>query len=358
MEVVNRPKNVVNEMRYKTLNSLQAQLVSRDGTRIASQTVLRKLDGLACHSDSVLNYSELDFVAECSLRGGHPRVVLDELGHLTMTVEVDSLRRLTRKELSALREDFEGQLTDGLGTGCFDELTTATGLAVELKFPLKSKCVQTEGTAWQPKASTSKGNKQRVSAAAKIVEKICSAPSKQRASSKSAARGTRSAKPANIPARANLDKLLRLLEKPNRDQLFDQIKIELEANGNDLSQLVDGTYPYGNFNDPKLLRLLLNAGLPPETTDVKGNSLLIQAAANPQCLQLLLTENVNVNRICNGYYASTALIRASALGNRKSVELLLEHGADPTIKDKSGKTAQELVARHSRERQVIIELLR
>jgi ankyrin repeat protein len=148
------------------------------------------------------------------------------------------------------------------------------------------------------------------------------------------------------------------LAKPERDQLFDQIQAELESCGNDLSSIGDGEFPYGNFNDPKLLRLLLKAGLPLEVTDTKGNSLLIQAAVNPQCLELVLKNGADVNRKCESYNATTALFRAASLGKRKSVEVLLQHGADPTIKDKSGRSAADVVDKRSRERQAIIDLLR
>jgi ankyrin repeat protein len=140
--------------------------------------------------------------------------------------------------------------------------------------------------------------------------------------------------------------------------LFDQIEAELEACGNDLSCVGHGEYPHGNFNDPKLLGLLLKAGLPPETTDLKGNSLLVQATVNPKCLKLLLKSGADVNRVCDSYNATTALFRAAWLGKRKSIEFLLEHGADPSIKDKSGRSALDVVDKRSRERQAIIDLLR
>ena len=344
-------------MRYKTSCSLNVQLVDRNSAIVSFVRIIRKLDGLACFSDTTLNYAELSFSKEYALRGGHPRLVLDDKGRLTMAVEIDSLRRLSRTELKALREDIEGQLSDGIGAGCFDELTTSTGLAVELKFPLKSKCTQTEGTAWRPKASTNRGNEQRIAAIAKMVEKLDSSPQKLLTPKKSATDETVAAPSSDKLKPPNLTRLFRLLGKPERDQLFDKIKAELEACGNDLSMVVDGEYPAGNFVDPKLLRLLLKAGLPPESTDAKGSSLLIQAAGNPQCLKLLLKEGVNVNRVCDNRFATTALIRAAWLGKRKSVELLLEHGADPAIEDMSGKLAEDLVAKHSRERQKIVELL-
>lgn len=157
--------------------------------------------------------------------------------------------------------------------------------------------------------------------------------------------------------RPDLKKLFRLLAKVERDQLFDQIKAELDSSGNNLSDVVDGEYPLGNFTDPKLLRLLLGAGLSPETLDEKGQSLLIQAAGNPKCLELLLKAGVSVNRVCNGYIA-TALMRAAMLGKRASTELLLEYGADASITNRAGKTALQLVDKRSRDRKVIENLLR
>lgn len=345
-------------MRYKTSFLLKAQLVDHSGATVSLIRIMRKLNGLACFSDTTLNYTELSFNEECALRGGYPRLVVDEKDRLMMAVEIDSQRKLSRTELRALREDIEGQLTDGIGAGCFDELTTSTGLTVGLTFPLKSKCTQTEGTAWRPKASTKRGNEQRIAATARMVEKMDSAPPKIRPPRRSAGGEKVAAAPPAKHKPPNLARLFRLLAKPERDQLFDEIKAELEACGNDLSMVDDGEYPSGNFVDSKLLRLLLKAGLPPETTDVKGSSLLIQAAGNPQCLKLLLKEGVNVNRVCESHFATTALIRAAWLGKRKSVELLLENGADPTIQDKSGKLAQDLVDKHSRERQKIVDLLR
>ena len=349
-------KTVVNEMRYKTLNSLRAQLVDHDGANVSSEPLTVELDGLACHSDSVLNYADLPFAEETALRGGYPRLAVDEKGNLTISVEVDSRRKLTPKELRALREDFAGQLTDGIGAGCFDELTTATGIAVAPRLPLTSKCTQTEGTAWRPRASTKKGNEQRIAAAAKLVKKMDLDPPKTCATLKSTAHEKDAVKIPDKQKKPNLNKLFRLLAKPERNQLFDQIKSELEACGNDLSMVGEGEYPYGNFSDPKLLRLLLNAGLPPETTDVKRYSLLIQAACDPKSIELLLKHSVNINRVCDGDDA-TALIRAARLGNRKSVELLLKYGADPALRNKAGRSAIDVVDKRSRDRQVIIDLL-
>lgn len=345
------------QMRYKITYALPAQLVDHDGSTVASEKLSRKLHGFACYSDSVLNYAEWSFLGECDFRGGNPRLVVDEKQKLTVTVEVDSPRRLSRTELGELKKDFNGQLADGIGAGCFDELSRAIGISVELRFPLKPKCTQVSGTAWRPKASTEKGNARRIADAAKIIAKLDTSPSAstsspgQKITNRPAATKSTSNKPS-------LKKLFRLLAKVERDQLFEQIRSGLEACGNDLSMVGDGELPYMNFNDPKLLRLLLKADLPAETTDEKGHSLLIQAVANPKSVELLLKKGVDVNRVCKCYDDSTALIRAARLGQLKSVEVLLNHGADPGIKNQAGRTALDHVDKRSRNRERIVRLLK
>lgn len=55
----------------------------------------------------------------------------------------------------------------------------------------------------------------------------------------------------------------------------------------------------------------------------------------------LLDKGANVNAIDTGYFGGTALHPAATFGDKDTVLLLLERGADKTIKDKSGRTAQE-----------------
>lgn len=342
-------------MRYAICYSVKAQLVDHDGTVTSSDRIIRQVEGLACHDDTVLNYAELPFADECSLRGGHPRLTVDRKGHLLISVEVQSKRKLTRNESRALREDFEGQITDGIGAGCFDALTAATGLSVQVQHPLRSRYTQDEGTAWKVKPSTPRGNERKIAALAKLVDKMDAEPQRSLARSRSVAPVDSGTTATQRPA--NFQKLFRLLAKPERDVLFDQIEVELEACDNDLSNIRDREFPRGNFRDPKLLRLLLKAGLPPDILDQKGYSLLCQAAGSPKCIEMLLKMGINVNRICEDVYRWTALHRAAFVGSRAAVELLLANGADTSIKDYQGRTALQCVDRHSRDRQVIELLL-
>jgi hypothetical protein len=332
-------------------------LVDHDGTVVSSDRIIRQLEGLACHDDTVLNYAELPFAAECSLSGGHPRLTLDSEGHLRISVEVESTRKLTHKESNALREDFKGQLTDGIGAGCFDGLSAATGLSVQVSYPMRANYTQNEGRAWKTKPSTPRGNEQKITAVAKLVEKMDAKPRKSPDRSRSGAPGDSGS--AVTQEKPNFRKLFRLLAKPERDSLFEEIKAEVEACGNDLSSIGDREYPYGNFRDPKLLRLLLKAGLPPDILDEKGYSLLCHAAGSPKCIEMLLKLGVNVNRICEDVYRRTALHCAANVGSRAGVEFLLASGADPSIKDDYGRTPLQCIDRFTpaRDRQAIELLL-
>ncbi len=48
-------------MRYTICYSVKAQLVDHDGTVVSSDRMIRQIEGLACHDDTVLNYAELPF---------------------------------------------------------------------------------------------------------------------------------------------------------------------------------------------------------------------------------------------------------------------------------------------------------
>lgn len=340
-------------MRYKTVYSLLAKLIDHDGSDVRSKEVYQTTDGFACTDDCVLNYAELPFAEECDLRRGFPRIVLDEKGRLSITVEVDSKRQLSNAELRELKADFEGQLTDGIGAGCFDAMTT-TGISVQLKTPLKATCKQQEGEAWKPIKSTAKGNERRIAA---IQQQVDAEDTKTDSNSPVSSKVKMQVSTTKV-AKPNFSKLLRLLAKVDREFNSKQIEAELAALGGDLSHLTDGTFPSGNFREPKFLRLLLKAGLPPESLDSKGQTLLYQAAGSPACLEIMLKQNVDVNRANTDYFGYTPLMRAASLGNLKCVQMLLDAGADAKATNASGDTALDEIDSHSHDRKAIAALLK
>jgi hypothetical protein len=275
-------------------------------------------------------------------------VTADERGRLQIAVEVDANRKLTPAEFKALREDLAGQISDGIGAGCFAFLTPTTGISVVAALPLKVHCAQAEGKAWKPSAATARENARRIAAIKKEID-----------ARDAAADESPAVKSAKGAAKApSLKKLLRLLSKVDRERLYEEVKAEVAATGNDLSNIADGELPSGNFRDPKFLRLLMSARLRPEVLDARGYTLLYQAAPSAGCIEVLLKHGVNVNRICHDFSKTTALIRAAWLGEIKSVETLLAAGADPSIRDEAGKIALDRVDPRSRNKKAIEELLR
>ncbi len=111
---------------------------------------------------------------------------------------------------------------------------------------------------------------------------------------------------------------------------FDEIG-ELITKLGDLSGIQDGQWPdIDRFEDPRLLRSLLDAGLNPEITDGSGSSLLRQCVGNLECIDLLLERGVAVDRR-SGRDHETALMRATYKGDEECVDRLLAAGADPTL---------------------------
>jgi len=103
------------------------------------------------------------------------------------------------------------------------------------------------------------------------------------------------------------------------------------------------------------IEALLKAGADIHETDKNGVTPLHHAVRfrNPAAVEALLKNGAAVNQTCKRS-GSTALHRAvtstGAPGTagkdaeaRKIVELLLQYGADPSIKNKSGKTAADYV---------------
>jgi predicted DNA-binding WGR domain protein len=134
-------------------------------------------------------------------------------------------------------------------------------------------------------------------------------------------------KPARKATVRTLFKLLNLRHTPAVvEQIVDVVK-EL----GDLSGIQDGEWPFNNFDSEPLVRSLLNAGLKPEIVDTHNQTLLWQCAGSPDCIDLLLKHNVDLERISCCDREETALMRALFIQSVPGVKRLLEVGADPTV---------------------------
>lgn len=97
-----------------------------------------------------------------------------------------------------------------------------------------------------------------------------------------------------------------------------------------------------------LINLLLAAGAQVNALDIYDESALLKAAGRSQgihtdknldAVNILLAAGANPN--ASSYFGETPLISAAKDNNGKIVKALLLAGADPSIKDKSGKTAKD-----------------
>lgn len=99
------------------------------------------------------------------------------------------------------------------------------------------------------------------------------------------------------------------------------------------------------FQDAGKVRALLAAGAKASPQDMKGMTALNYAAeqTDPAILGLLLAagkEQIDVPDM----YGRTPLMNACRLGNPECVKLLLDSGADATLKDKQGRIAPMFAA--------------
>ena len=219
--------------------TIKAEVMDFDGSVVKDKALVKKLDGICCYDDTALNYLD-DLGDTQGFRGGYVRLRHEEGKRgLYLSIEIDAPRKLNRKELTTLRENLTGQIFDGIGSGAFNDLGRHAGLQITHPYSAKVVCKQSEGKAWKPRATTAKSNDRRIAAIAKSERKL----DKQ----KSVKTPTTSTKSAVKTKQPNFRKLLRLLDKVDREFIIPEIQKEVDAVG-DLSGLEDRQFPTGNFH--------------------------------------------------------------------------------------------------------------
>jgi ankyrin repeat protein len=97
----------------------------------------------------------------------------------------------------------------------------------------------------------------------------------------------------------------------------------------------------GNF--VKSLALLLESGADPEKVDTKGwppiHCAITADGSKIACIRILLKKGANVD--ATDRHQKTALHRAAQFGDQAAVLLLLQHGANPLLKDENGFTPRD-----------------
>jgi len=106
-----------------------------------------------------------------------------------------------------------------------------------------------------------------------------------------------------------------------------------------------------------VVEYLLDKGAAIEAKDSSGRSALMYASSGPyaETVGLLLSKGAEVN-VQGALEGFTALMTAAAEGQLEVVRILLEHGADPSLKDQDGDTAGSFAEENGHA--AVVELLR
>lgn len=126
-----------------------------------------------------------------------------------------------------------------------------------------------------------------------------------------------------------------------RQARLDLIEL-LIAHGAELSAVDSGIFI--TINDLDIMRYLLDHGVSANRLGKNGFPPLIYVARAdkaeaPAKVQLLLEYGAAVNAV--GPHGRTALHQAARAGHQRVYQLLLQHGADWSLRDEAGKTARE-----------------
>jgi hypothetical protein len=121
---------------------------------------LKKLDGLVAGDDVCSDYlgGELD---EIGLTGGAVKIAYDSVTkRLRVVTEYHCHRKLKKGELKALADETQGQWSDGIGEGGFDDYAEQTGITVSPFPTIIEKCTVTieqidDGVKTPPRKRTS-----------------------------------------------------------------------------------------------------------------------------------------------------------------------------------------------------------
>ena len=129
-----------------------------------------------------------------------------------------------------------------------------------------------------------------------------------------------------------------------RNGNFDEIKFLVEAgadidtrDGNGVTNLMKVA------GHPDMINYLLDHGANLNIQDGRGRTLLWQSSAisaNPDLVKLLIGRKADLN--ITDWLGTSALIAAAQYGHLDIVQMLLDAGADPTIRSKNGYTALDI----------------
>ena len=140
---------------------------------------------------------------------------------------------------------------------------------------------------------------------------------------------------------------LQLLSLAAKDRRKDILEFLLKHG----AQVPAAGYYFSNTYDLDILRYLLDRGASPDQIADNGFPLLVylcrgDKGEHPEKIELLLEYRASVNAV--GPKGRTALHYAAAAGFLEVMTVLLDHGADFTIRDDQGETPLHLARRNKK----------
>lgn len=120
--------------------------------------------------------------------------------------------------------------------------------------------------------------------------------------------------------------------------------IEQGSSVNTMQYGTSGLHVAGRNNDLELVKMLLARGADVDAIDAYDCTPLLHCAQRkvPEVMVALIEAGADVNHQSEATRGWTALHAAANTGDTETLRILLEAGADPSIKDDDGKTAAEL----------------
>uniref|UniRef100_UPI0021E72B8C ankyrin repeat domain-containing protein n=1 Tax=Salinibacter sp. TaxID=2065818 RepID=UPI0021E72B8C len=133
------------------------------------------------------------------------------------------------------------------------------------------------------------------------------------------------------------------------DQEAEMVSFLLEAGADPNARTNGSRVPlHSTRGDPEVTRLLLEAGADPNIPgDHEERDFPIHREKNPELISLLLEAGADPNALNRRRLTPLMKIARLGVGTLGQMECLLENGADPDIRDATGKTALHLLAENT-----------
>ena len=310
----------------------------KNGEKVEDAKQLQKLDGLLFDEDLCANYFENDSLADIGIQGGRVRLTYNRKDGLTVVTSYHSPRELKPAELKKLMKFTESQWSDGIGENEFQH-RQSVGLDVSIWLTDTKSQITAEqiddgvDIPPPPPIPLIKALSKRPPESLEKLEKLI-------------------AKGADVNAQDKYGNTALHVACQNGHFSAGQFLLGHGANVKILSK--SGKTPLASLatcndkNDPEgsrnLAKAMLEIGAEIESRDEEGVTPLMWAAnrANNELVEFLLASGAKANAMSDS--KQTPLMFCQKL---KAAEVLLRHGAHPSMRNDRGDDAADNAQRNS-----------